>query len=215
MEIPVNQKIYHITHIKNIPSILSCNGLYSDARRLTEIEDLKEIGIREIKRRRLKEIEVSCNRSTKVGEYVPFYFCPRSIMLYLMYRGNHPDLVYRDGQDKIVHFEADLRKTISWAKGKGIPWAFSDRNGGARYARFWNNEAYLNQIDWNAVESRDFREPVVKENKQAEFLVYDEFPLHLIERFGTMTESVAGELKRIFAGTEYQSRIAVIPAWYY
>jgi ssDNA thymidine ADP-ribosyltransferase, DarT len=27
-----------------------------------------------------------------VGEYVPFYFCPRSITLFLLHKGNHVDL---------------------------------------------------------------------------------------------------------------------------
>jgi len=37
-----------------------------------------------IKARRLYDLEVDCHPGTKVGEYVPFYFCPWSIMLYLL-----------------------------------------------------------------------------------------------------------------------------------
>ncbi len=37
----------------------------------------------EIKRRRLFEIDVQCHPDTMVGDYVPFYFCPRSIMLFI------------------------------------------------------------------------------------------------------------------------------------
>jgi hypothetical protein len=56
-----------------------------------------------IKRRRVEELEVSCHPGTKVGDYVPFYFCPRSVMLYVIHRANHPDLSYRGGQEPIVH----------------------------------------------------------------------------------------------------------------
>jgi len=52
---------------------------------------------------------VKCHPGTKVGQYVPFYFCPRSIMLYILHRGNHPDLDYREGQGPILHLQADSR----------------------------------------------------------------------------------------------------------
>ena len=89
-----------------------------------------------IKARRLLELEVDCHPGTKVGEYVPFYFCPRSIMLYLFYRGNHPDLDYTGGQRHLVHLEADLHEVVQWAERKEVRWAFSDRNAGTRYAFF-------------------------------------------------------------------------------
>ena len=41
----------------------------------------------EIKARRLAQ-PVRCNPGTLVGDYVPFYFCPRSVMLYLIYKAN-------------------------------------------------------------------------------------------------------------------------------
>jgi hypothetical protein len=49
---------------------------------------------------------VKCHPGTCVGEYVPFYFCPRSVMLYVINKGNHLDLQFRDGQSGIVHLEA-------------------------------------------------------------------------------------------------------------
>jgi ssDNA thymidine ADP-ribosyltransferase, DarT len=61
---------------------------------------------------------------------VPFYFCPRSIMLYLLHRGNHPELDYTGGQRPIVHLVADLHEIVRWAEAQGVRWAFSDRNAG-------------------------------------------------------------------------------------
>ncbi len=56
-------------------------------------------------------MEVKCHPGTKVGEYVPFYFCPRSVMLYILYMGNHPELGYRGGQAPIVHLSASRYAT--------------------------------------------------------------------------------------------------------
>ncbi len=47
------------------------------------------IGMSNIKQRRL-QLPLRCHKGDSVGEYVPFYFCPRSVMLYLIYRANHP-----------------------------------------------------------------------------------------------------------------------------
>jgi len=89
---PTNPKLYHITHVQNLPSILVASCLSSDARRIAQGLVTTNVGMTKIKERRLA-LEVECHPGTKVGEYVPFYFCPRSIMLYLLYRGNHPELV--------------------------------------------------------------------------------------------------------------------------
>ncbi len=111
---PKNPKIYHITHLENLPQIVD-NVLWSDAERIRRGLNCTIVGMSEIKRRRREELEVNCNVGTKVGEYVPLYLCPRSIMLFLLHRGNHPDLTYRGGQRPIVHLEADLRTVVEWA----------------------------------------------------------------------------------------------------
>jgi hypothetical protein len=87
---PTNPKIYHITHLENLPQMVD-NMIWSDAERIRQNLNCQVVGMSEIKRRRLEELEVDCHPGTKVGEYVPFYFCFRSIMLYLLYQGNHPN----------------------------------------------------------------------------------------------------------------------------
>ena len=111
-ELPDNPKIYHITHVDNLAAIAHADKILSDARRLTSTTNCTVVGMSSIKRRRLEEIEVSCHPGTRVGEYVPFYFCPRSIMLYILYMANHPDLAYRGGQRSIIHLQADLYAVI-------------------------------------------------------------------------------------------------------
>lgn len=48
------------------------------------------IGLSSIKQRLLTSTFTSL--PLHVGQGVPFYFCRRSIMLYLIYKGNHPEL---------------------------------------------------------------------------------------------------------------------------
>jgi hypothetical protein len=168
-----------------------------------------------IKKRRLEEIKVDCHAGTMVGEYVPFYFCPRSIMLYILYRGNHPDLNYTEGQDPIVHLEADLRETIEWAEERGVRWAFSDRNAGGFLAEFYSSAPDLDKLNWPAIAGTDFRDPVAKEGKQAEFLMWDEFPWTLVEAIGVRNAATAAAVHDAIRRSRHRPAVSVKTAWYY
>lgn len=129
--VPAQPKIYHITHVNNLASIVNDRKLLPDAAMLVRDSPNVTIGMSAIKRRRVREINVLCHPGTKVGDYVPFYFCPRSVMLFLIHKANDPDLSYRGGQDPIVHLEADLHEVVEWAKSKDRRWAFSLSNAGS------------------------------------------------------------------------------------
>lgn len=180
---PNPTRIYHITHVDNLASILNDDGLLSDAEMLARGSPQIAVGMGEIKTNRMR-LPVKCHESDTVGEYVPFYFCPRSIMLYLLYMANHPGLTYRDGQGPIVHLELDLERTAEWATDCGSRWAFSLANAGAAYAPFRSSLAQLGEVAWSAVAATDFRDPKVKEGKQAEFLVQRFVPWGLVKHIG-------------------------------
>jgi len=201
--------------VDNLLQIAQAGALWSDAKRLELGLAGKVVGMQEIKRRRLEELEVGCHAGTKVGEYVPFYFCPRSIMLYILYQRNHPDLEYREGQRPIVHLAADLRTAVEWAESRGVRWAFSDRNAGSRPAQFYKSLGDLDKVDWAAVRSTDFRDPVVKEGKQAEFLVFEAFPWDLVEKIGVIDEGTALQTNSILRGVAHAPIVSVEGRWYY
>jgi hypothetical protein len=184
VNVPPHPKVYHVTHVRNLPLLLEAGRIWSDAMRLELGLSCTIVGMAEIKRRRLEELPVGCHPGTMVGQYVPFYFCPRSIMLYILYRGNHPEVSYREGQGPIVHLQADLRRVVDLANRCKVRWAFTNCNAGARYASFFNSLDRLDDVDWAAVEATDFRSAAVREWKQAEFLMHESFPWTLVERIG-------------------------------
>jgi len=215
VSVPSNPKIYHITHIDNLPNIAASMELVSDANRIANGLKCSLVGMSNIKQRRLEEIEVSCHPKTMVGQYVPFYFCPRSIMLYILYKRNHPDVSYRGNQESIVHLRADFNKVINWADSNTVRWAFSTSNAGSYLTDFYSYPAKLNKIDWDAVTSTDFRDAKIKEGKQAEFLMFDIFPWTLIEKIGIINNTMAAKVKTALANTGHQPVIAEEPSWYF
>jgi hypothetical protein len=212
---PSNPKIYHITHVSNLRRIIEMGMFLSDAKRIERELDCELIGMSTIKRRRLEELEVGCHAGTKVGDYVPFYFCPRSIMLYILHMGNNPDLTYHGGQRPILHLEADLPTVLRWAQRKDIRWAISDRNAGAYFAQFFADPQVLDNLDWNAIAATDFRDMRVKEAKQAEFLIHESFPWDLIEEVGVFDGTIAAQVRDTLTASRHQPRISVQQAWYF
>lgn len=108
---PDRPQLYHITHIDNLSSIVQDGGLLSDAAMIARGGPATAIGMGSIKARWL-QLPVKCFPGDKVGDYVPFYFCPRSVMLYLLHKGNHPELAYQVGQAPILHLVADLYEAL-------------------------------------------------------------------------------------------------------
>lgn len=213
--IPKNQKIWHITHINNLPGILEQGVLWSDAKRLALGFDCEIVGMSKIKQRRLQQLTVDCHLLTRVGDYVPFYFCPRSVMLYILYKGDSPDLHYKGGQEPMVHLQVDLERVIAWAESSSIRWAFSDRNAGASLATFSCDKNELTGLDWRAIENPDFRNANVKEGKQAEFLIHESFPWELVEEIGVLNSKIAGDVKAKIATAQHQPKITVRRDWYF
>jgi hypothetical protein len=210
----VRVMVTHITHLENLPQMVD-GVLWSDAERIRQGLNCQIVGMSEIKRRRLEELEVGCHPGTKVGEYVPFYFCFRSIMLYLLYQGNHPELTYRGGQRPIVHLEADLRAVVDWAETNGKRWSFSNGNAGTRYTPFFDDLDELNVLDWTAIAATDWKDPFVKERKQAEFLIEESFPWELIERIGVIDNETAQRVTGALELADHKPAVVVVRNWYY
>jgi len=118
MPMPADPKIYHIVHVDRLPSIIADGRLWCDAEVVRRSPPGTTIGMNSIKQRRLNELTLTSRLFLRVGDCVPFYFCPRSIMVYLIHQADHPELAYHGGQQPIVHVEADMRQTVAWAEAQ-------------------------------------------------------------------------------------------------
>lgn len=210
---PQRPKIYHILHVDRLTSVVADGCLWCDAIIGTRTSPGTTIGMSSIKERRLKELRLSSHPTLYVGDCVPFYFCPRSVMLYLIHQANHPDLSYRGGQGPIVHLETDLHSVVAWADKEGRQWAFTLSNAGARYFEDRSDLAHLNQIDWDAVQARDWRQ--CKEGKQAEFLIERSFPWNLVERIGVRSEATYAAVVNALSGGSHRPAVEIRAEWYY
>lgn len=202
--------IYHITDVSNIPSILLKNGLLSDAAMIKcQVKNDFGIAHNHIKERRLNEIQVPCCDGRFVGEFVPFYFCPRSPMLYTVNRGNtgrEPGC-----QTSVVHLVSTVARAIALGQG----WAFSSGNAGARHADFFSELQDMEQLDWDIIRSRDWAGELRRNSKASEFLVADFFPWSSIIYVGCHNDTIARDVERLISKPIGSPKIEVRNGWYY
>ena len=208
---PDEPKIYHIVHLDRLASIVA-DCLWCDAKMATRTSSGTTIGMNSIKERRLTNA-LNSHPGLCVGDCVPFYFCPRSVMLYVIYKANHPELDYRDGQDPIVHLEADLRRTVAWTERNKRRWAFTTSNAGSGFFDDFSDLADLDKIDWDAVHATDWRQ--CQDGKQAEFLLEAAFPWEMVSRVGVNSRGMYAKVQHVLRGARHRPSVEVMPDWYY
>ena len=180
-------------------------------KRTNEIDKTVDAVEREINA--LKELTLTSHPDLHVGDCVPFYFCPRSIMLYVIHMANHPELEYRGGQEPIVHLEADLRQTVDWANREERRWAFTTSNAGSRFFDDYSNLEQLKKVDWNAVRAKYWNQ--CKDGKQAEFLIESSFPWELVSRIGVLSQQIYGQVWSALQASDHQPPVQIKRDWYY
>lgn len=198
-------KVSHITHINNLPGIMSEGCLWSDSNRIQRQVDNENIGYNHIKQRRLQH-PVSVAAGGTIGEYVPFNFCPRSVMLYVIHQG-HED--YHGGQEQILHLISDV-DTITTSNPQCF---FTDIHADLAFAEQIEDFSRLNELDFKKIHTKYWQE--FKEEKQAEFLAHNSVSWNCIRQIGVKTPELAERVKKLIANSNHQPEILVKPEWYY
>ena len=203
---PEQTLLYHITDVANLPDILAAGGLHSDAV-ISQRGSAVVIGYAHIKQRRLQETTVDCCGGRFVGEFVPFYFCPRSPMLLTINSGNTGRPI--GCQQTIVH----LVSRVSVASTLERPWAISDSNAGARYPSFYSSLTALEELDWGAINARQWQGKASQ--KAAEFLVADFFPWTAFHSIGCHNKNVEAQVRNLLKSQQHSPAVSIQPTWYY
>ncbi|WP_227762848.1 type II toxin-antitoxin system toxin DNA ADP-ribosyl transferase DarT [Zhaonella formicivorans] len=208
--VPVPTNIYHITHIDNLPSIIEKGGLFACSSGATDRH--VNIAHRSIQDRR-HIFPVPLPPYGAVHDYVPFYFAPRSPMLYSIYRGNVDG--YGGGQHPIVY----LVSTVQKVEEAGLPFVFTDGHAIMYLSNYYNNISDLCKIDWEIMRAKFWADTEDDNDKcrrrQAEFLVYKFFPWSLISGIAVYDEKIAEQVGKMLQNGEVTTKIRVKREWYY
>jgi hypothetical protein len=206
---PIPTPIYHITHWENLPRILANDGLLSYAALKQRSIQYHDIANEDIQDKRAQK-RVPCGPGGTLHDYVPFYFAPRSPMLYCAYRGGTR---YPEGQAPVIHLVSSAQVVY----GRYLPAVFTNGHAIMELSDYFTDLPDLEQIDWNVMASRwwnDTQEhPGRKRRRQAEFLVYHHFPWALVSEIGVLNSRIAAQVETILGDTAHRPRVVVRADW--
>ncbi len=204
-QVPSDPLICHITHVQNLPSILAEDGLWSDSQCIARGIGNTNIGHLHIKQRRLQR-RIELPPRGMLGDYVPFNFCSRSVMLYVVSRG-HQD--YAGGQEEIIH----LVSRVSTIVASGRPWLFTNIHAELGYAQYYASLDDLREVPWHVMGLRHWSKK--KKERQAEFLVHQHVPWSSILGVGVKTPQVRDHVLAALQAAGHETPVEVFRQWYY
>jgi hypothetical protein len=208
--------LYHFTHLDNLSAIRTAGCLNCDA---VAREGLTrtEVGAREIKESR-RQRAIPIGPGGRVGDYVPFYFAPRSPMMYRIacdHRDRVPDR-YPDGDTPLVY----LVTTVDAVVQAGVAWVATDGNAATATTEFTTDLSRMAEmIDWPLMTAERWNntqdDPDRQRRRQAEFLVHRSLPLTLVRWLGVQSDLRGSQVGKLLADHALGRRVIVRPRWYY
>lgn len=204
-------QIFHITHVDNLALILERGEICCDCTRVEQEIKARNIGYAHIKERRKSRV-ITKGPGGLLWEYTPFYFAPRSPMLYVISRGNVPG--YDEGQEPVVHLVAEA-EVIAEA---GLGFVITNGHAEMEISEQFGDLVDLGRVDWEIMGKKYWNDTEEDNDRlrrrQAEFLVHGACPWELIQEVAVMSDSLAQRVKAIVSGTE-GPRVVVRRNWYY
>lgn len=205
--------IMHFTHVRNLSGILAAGCLQADSV-VNHQSDLQvEAADLEIKARR-KAILIRLAPYGCVADYVPFYFAPRSPMLYKLAKGGVP--TYTDGQDPLIYLVSTV-ETVAWA---GLQCLFSDGNCATAVTQVSGDLTQLDSmVDWELMRAQRWNNTADDgdrmRRRMAEFLVHERLPTSCVAGIAVRTDAMKEQVDAILAAQGVSLPVRARSGWYF
>lgn len=205
--VPPLPAIYHFTDLENLPRILADTEVRCHRIAPTAVD----VGDASIKSRRTL-IDVTCGPGGKVCDYVPFYYAPRSPMLYSIMRGNVPGVAPE--QRRLAY----LVSSTEAAYDAGLPCVFTDGNAATAFTRVRDDPSELAElVDWPLMQATYWyntpEDPDRRRRRMAEFLVHETLPLELVTGIGVYDRAGQALIATMAGGSTIP--VAIRRDWYF
>jgi ssDNA thymidine ADP-ribosyltransferase, DarT len=201
--------LFRIVHVANLPWVVE-NGLHCASGGLRD-PNFVEIGNPDlIQKRAVRRVPISPYGS--FSDYVPFYFTPKSIMLYNIETG-YNGIVRRQSRE-IVILVASCQSLVD----NCVTVLFTDRHADSATAA-WSADrnGLAATIDWDILCRHDFGRsdsyPDKKERYQAEAFNHRHVPPVALLAVGCVSEEVRRKVEDVIRRARSTLRVVVRPGW--
>jgi ssDNA thymidine ADP-ribosyltransferase, DarT len=202
---------YHITHVDNLASIVACGELSCDRRCAAAERNPIGIAHTDLKEKRARKA-VAVAAGGTLADYVPFYYAPRSPMLYSIATGWVAE--YGGSQEEILHLVCSVDELA-----KSRRFVITDRHPITPLAEQSDDLDALDELDWGLMRAQYWSDTDEdgerKFRRQAEFLVYRSVPVTSIRLVGAMTRETASRAAESLSTLPDPPPVIVRRNWYY
>ena len=203
--------LYHITHVENLASIARNGVIRCDRGCSTRGVSPVSVAYGDLKSRRAAWPVRVAKRGT-LADYVPFYYAPRSPMLYAIHGGFVAG--YDGGQAEVAHLVLAAEDIA-----RDGAFVITDGHAATPLTDQYDSLDDLDQVSWDVMDSRWWNDTDEdgdrKRRRQAEFLAWSSVPFEAVRMIGVMTATVAEQVRRALADAAHLPEIVIRRDWYY
>jgi hypothetical protein len=212
--VPNPTPIYRFVHIDNLDTLIRRGALHapnhvpSDGLPYRFCHDPEVQGAR-------ASVTVTAGLGGTIHDYVPFYFGYLSPMMLKLKTGQVSG--YDEGQEPLIY----LASTAQAVDSASIEFVFSNGHGLAFFTDWFNDLDRLGEVDWNMVYERYWKDTIGdmdrQRRKQAEFLVHQSCPWHVIQEIVVINTGMQERVDNIQSRFALSLRkpVRVERNWYY
>jgi hypothetical protein len=208
---PERGLLFRITHAANLPWLLA-NGLHC-ANGANADPNFVAIGNPDLIRKRAHR-RVPIPPGGTLADYVPFYFTPKSPMLYNIKTG-YNGITPRKNEEIVI-----LISSCQAMGNSGVSMLFTDRHAYTATAAWSGNHGDLAaMIDWDILCRHDFARddgyPDKKDRYQAEALAHRHVPPTALLGIGCVSQAVKPAIESQVSAAGLALQAFVRPGWYF
>ncbi len=187
---PQKARLFRIVHVDCVPWILD-HGIHCRSS-ATQDPNYINIGNPELIDKRSRRV-VPVPPGGVLSDYVPFYFTPRSIMMYNIHTG-HQGIVRRENREIAI-----LVTSVERVLATGATFRFTNQHAYPPETEFFSDRAQLDRIDWRILNARLFRkddsDPGRALRYQAEGLVHRHVPVSALIGIACYDDAITAKLQ--------------------
>jgi len=196
---PGEQRVYHVTHIRNLESIAAAGELSIDA--------LPTVDVSSALTRELR-MSAPVDADTTVAEYIPFYLAPDAVLWDDLRSGALDETRWSDAARKATPF--DFVFLVSTVAALGPSAVIADGDAAATFTRFATGDGIpraLQRLHSTSPDSIDAR-------RTAEALVLSRFPFAAVQLIGVANDRVRDRVRELLPASPAAPKVAVYPPWF-
>ena len=203
--------LFRITHVANLPWLLR-HGLHAAKGQVTD-PNFIAIGNPDLIDKRTRRI-VPLPPGGTLSDYVPFYFTPKSPMLYNIKTGFN-GITKRSNEDIAI-----LVSSCRHMAARGVTMLYTDRHAYTMTATWTaDGDDLATLLDWDILRRHDFARsdsyPDKMERYQAEALAHRHVPPEALLAIGCASDSVRPAINQAVQMSGTPVQVFSRPGWYF